>query len=200
VRSNHTESSPRTGASPRIEEPARIEEAARVEEPARIDQPAWVEERARVPSETDQLLDAASAIRRGATSLASRARVQRLGALSINQTAVLGLVSRSGALTPKEIADRMHVSPQSLTRTLASLQDEAFVNRTPDPADLRQSIVAITQTGRTALREEMRPRDEWIAEVIQTELTESERELLVIASRLMERISEVDLFPGTTEP
>jgi DNA-binding MarR family transcriptional regulator len=70
----------------------------------------------------------------------------------------------------------------------------------PDPGDRRQSMVAITEIGRSALRAEMRPRDLWMARVIQAELTPAERDLLVIAARLMERLSEVDLFPGTTEP
>jgi DNA-binding MarR family transcriptional regulator len=149
---------------------------------------------------TAEDLAAATTIRRGATSLASRARVQRRGTLSLNQTAVLGILTRTGALTPTEIADRMNLSLQALTRTLASLQEAGSVTRMPDPGDRRQSMVAITEIGRSALRAEMRPRDLWMARVIQAELTPAERDLLVIAARLMERLSEVDLFPGTTEP
>lgn len=145
------------------------------------------------------LLAAAGAIRRGATSLASRARVERRGELSLNQTAVLGLLSRGHALTPTEIAERMHITLQSLTRTLSALRDEGSVTRMPDPSDRRRSKIAITEAGRAWLREEMRPRDEWLARVIESELTEVECELLVIAAELMERISEIDLFPDGEE-
>lgn len=120
--------------------------------------------------------------------------------LSLNQTGVLGLLARAGSLTPSEIADGMHVAIQSLTRTLAGLQEDGLISRVPDPDDRRQSMVTITADGRASLRAEMRPRDEWIAGVIERELTESERDLLVIAARLMQRLAEHELFPGRLEP
>jgi hypothetical protein len=50
------------------------------------------------------------------------------------------------------------------------------------------------------LGEEMRPRDVWLAATIARELTIAEREVLVVAARLMERLSEVDVTPAQVEP
>ncbi len=147
-----------------------------------------------------ELLAAASQIRRGATSLAARARVERGGALSFNQTAVLGQLFKGGAMTPGELAERLRVQPQSLTRTFTALDERNLVRRMPDPGDGRQSLLSITAAGRRVLGEDMRPRDIWLARTIERELTVAEREILVVAAKLMERLSEVDASPAQVEP
>lgn len=151
-------------------------------------------------SETEALLRSATMIRRGATALATRARVERRGELTLNQTGILGLLARTDVLTPTELMERLHVSLASLARTLGALQADGLITRMPDPGDRRQSMVALTEAGRAALRLDMRPRDEWIAGVLAEHTTPTERELLVVAARLMERLGEIDLFPGTSEP
>jgi len=146
------------------------------------------------------LLAAATKIRRGATSFASRARYERTGVLTLNQTAVLGLLVKHGALTPTEIAQRLHSTLQSLTRTINSLQSERMIARAVDPSDGRQSILSITTNGREAIWKEMRPRDEWIAGVLESELTPAELEILVAASALLDRLADVDASPARREP
>jgi DNA-binding MarR family transcriptional regulator len=139
------------------------------------------------------LLAAATAIRRGATNFATRARVHRLGALTPNQTAVLGFLVKVGAMTPGEIAHLMRVRPQALTRTFAALERLELVYRVSDPADGRQALLNITDAGLQAMRAEMRPRDEWVAELIAAELTPIEQQLLVVAAGVLERLAEVGI-------
>jgi len=86
----------------------------------------------------------------------------------------------------------LRLQPQALTRTFAALEEQGWVKRMPDPADGRQSLLIITASGRQVLADEMRPRDEWVASVMESELTPAERDLLVVAAQLLERLSEVD--------
>jgi DNA-binding MarR family transcriptional regulator len=145
-------------------------------------------------------MGAATAIRRGATVFAARARAERGGVLSLNQTAVLGLLTKNPAMTPTEIAERLRTSPQSLTRTLAALDEQGMISRATDPSDRRQSMLSITRSGTEAIHQEMRPRDLWLAGVIERELTEAERDILVVAGRLLERLSDVDASVARIEP
>jgi DNA-binding MarR family transcriptional regulator len=146
------------------------------------------------------LLADATVIRRGATSLAARARSERRGELTLNQTAVLGLLVKRGPMTPSEVAERLNASLQSLTRTFASLESEEWMHRAVDPSDRRQSILSISAEGRRAIRREMRPRDVWLAQAVARELTDAERALLVRASALLERLADVDASPAPVEP
>jgi DNA-binding MarR family transcriptional regulator len=136
----------------------------------------------------------ATRVRQAVTALASRARIERGGVLSLNQTAVLGRLVTNGAMTPGEMSGQLHTQPQSLTRTFAALEGAGYVRRMPDPTDGRQYLLAITPAGTRALKQEMAPRDAWVAHAISTVLTASERDLLVRASDLMRRLA--DFEPG----
>jgi DNA-binding MarR family transcriptional regulator len=138
---------------------------------------------------TDTDLAAARRIRLGVAAYNERIRAERAGVLTLAQTAVLGQLHRHGAMTPGEMADRLKVLPQTLTRVLAALQGRALIARTPDPSDGRQSLVTITETGRDLLRDEMHPRDVFAASLIARELTAAERDLLTIAAGLLEQLA-----------
>ena len=119
--------------------------------------------------------------------------------LSLNQTAVLGLLVKQETITPGEVAHRLRMQPQALTRTFAALEEQGWTRRLPDPSDGRQSLLTITAAGREVLADEMRPRDAWVAAAMERELTAAEIELLVVAARLLERLSEVDAAVAPAE-
>jgi DNA-binding MarR family transcriptional regulator len=153
-----------------------------------------------VEAPSEPSLAAAQQIRRGVGALGARMRAERAGLLSLTQSAVLGRVHQHGPVTPGELANRLRAKPQSLTRTLASLEESDLVRRMPDPDDRRQSLLTITPAGRAALAEEMRPRDTWLAGALERELTTAERDLLVIAATLLERLADTDPGPAPVEP
>jgi DNA-binding MarR family transcriptional regulator len=134
---------------------------------------------------------AAREVRRGVISLARRLRLERNEAgLTALELSVLGHLRRRGPLTPGELATAERVQPQSLTRTLAALEEASLASRQPDPADRRRSLLAVTQNGQAALRNEMEQRDDWLASAMAAELTTTEMELLRLAGSLLERIAD----------
>ncbi len=103
---------------------------------------------------------------------------------------MLGRVIKDGPVTPGEVALRLGMLPQSLTRTFAALEAAGYVARMPDPGDGRQSLLAVTPEGRAAMRAEMAPRDRWVARAMDAALTSDERAALVAAAELIERLVE----------
>jgi DNA-binding MarR family transcriptional regulator len=148
----------------------------------------------------DSDFEAGQLLRRAVTALAARARAERPGDLPTSSVAILSQLARHGAMTPGEMATRLHAQPQSLTRPLMALQDQGFLARTSDPGDRRQALLSITSAGRAAVAADMRPRDEWMARAIASRFTEAERDLLIIASGLMLELSDLDASPGRVEP
>jgi DNA-binding MarR family transcriptional regulator len=134
---------------------------------------------------------AATEVRRGIISLARRLRLERndLG-LTALELSVLGHLHRRGPLTPGELATAERVQPQSLTRTLAALEDAGLTSRQSDPADGRRSLLAITDQGQAGLRTEMEQRDNWLAAAMAAELTTTEIGLLRLAGTLLERLAD----------
>jgi DNA-binding MarR family transcriptional regulator len=138
-------------------------------------------------------LAAAADVRRGINSLGRRLRLGRSAAsLTALELSVLGHLHRRGPLSPGDLAALERVQPQSLTRTLTSLEAHALTQREPDPADARRSLLAITTAGLTALRAEMDRRDTWLAAAMSVELTDAEIGLLRLAGELMERLADTD--------
>jgi DNA-binding MarR family transcriptional regulator len=137
---------------------------------------------------------AAATVCHAVTVLASRTRVERAGALSLNQTAVLGRLARNGTMTPAEMAAQLHTQPQSLTRTFATLEAAGHLGRTPDPTDGRQYLLTLTAAGSRALRAEFAPRNTWLARAMSALLDEREQAVLLEAAELMERLADYE--PG----
>ena len=139
----------------------------------------------------EDLLRAATAVRQGTTRLARRLRIERP---ETSQTALeLGILAhlhRRGPMTPGTLAAAERVQPQSLTRTLASLERHRLAVRQPDDRDHRRSLLAITDAGRQALVTDMRQRDAWLAGAMARQLTRTEQDLLRIADDLMDRLAD----------
>jgi DNA-binding MarR family transcriptional regulator len=133
--------------------------------------------------------DAARRILTGTGLFAARARAERAGVISLGQTGVLRQLTKAGPITPGEVADRLVAQPQSLSRTFAALEEQGWIRRRPDPDDGRQSLLEITPAGSEVLAAEMRPREIWLAGALK-QLTDAERDFLVVAAGLLERLSE----------
>ena len=133
----------------------------------------------------------ATMLRRSVTRLARRLRVERMGHdVSLSGLSVLAHLLRLGTLTATALAALEHVQPQSMTRILNDLETGGLIVREPDATDRRQLRLDITSKGRALLMEDARRKDAWLAGVLMAELTEAEQDVLRIAARLLDRISD----------
>jgi DNA-binding MarR family transcriptional regulator len=135
------------------------------------------------------VLSDARNLRHAAMSLSRQLRGARSeGALSSAQLSILGLLYRRGELTAGQIAAADRVQPQSVTRTLAALEENHLVHRRVDPDDRRRSWIRLTRAGAAALASDMAERDHWLAGRLEG-LTPAERAVLELAAELMERLA-----------
>jgi DNA-binding MarR family transcriptional regulator len=136
-----------------------------------------------------------SAVRRSASDLriVIGQLVRRLRAehrLPLSHATVLARLEREGPATTSGLAAAERVRPQSMAQTVADLEAEGLVSRTPHPADRRQVLIAVTDTGRAALAEDRARREGWLAEAIATELTPEEQDVIVRAVPLLRRLAQ----------
>lgn len=110
---------------------------------------------------------------------------------SLSQGSVLGRLDREGPQSTSKLASAERVRPQSMGQTVAELETQGLVERRPDPADGRSSLVELTDGGRSELREDRGRREGWLAEAIEENLSVEERETLDKAVRLMARLAEL---------
>lgn len=120
--------------------------------------------------------------------------VRRLRAehrFSLSQGSVLGRLDREGARSTSKLAELERVRPQSMGQTVAELESQGLVERSPDPADGRRFLIELTAAGRAELLEDRGRREGWLAEAIEDSLSAEERETLDRAVRLMARLAEL---------
>ena len=110
---------------------------------------------------------------------------------SLSQGSVLGRLDREGPQSTSKLASAERVRPQSMSQTIAELETQGLVERRPDPADGRSSLVDLTEGGRSELREDRGRREGWLAEAIEENLSVEERETLDEATRLLARLAEL---------
>ena len=106
----------------------------------------------------------ASSLRLAVMRLARRMRAERADtALTLSQLSALSVLERLGAMTPRELAAAERVAPSSLTRLVASLEEQGLLTRTPHASDGRQVLLAASPAGVALVREDRRRREVWLA-------------------------------------
>ncbi|HET7444034.1 MAG TPA: MarR family transcriptional regulator [Solirubrobacterales bacterium] len=109
--------------------------------------------------------------------------------LTPTSVSALATVERHGPLTPSELAEIERVQRPTITRTLGCLEREGLVDRTPDPADGRSSLVAVNAAGRERLRRLRGRKNAYLARRMR-ELTADEVETLERAAEILDRMRE----------
>ncbi|MEU2051128.1 MarR family transcriptional regulator, partial [Streptomyces albidoflavus] len=76
-----------------------------------------------------------------------------------------------------------------MARAVGLLMDQELITRRAHPTDGRKSLVELTPAGRAALEAERGRRAGWLAQAIEAELTDEERELLARTAGLLDRLA-----------
>ena len=108
----------------------------------------------------------------------------------MGQGAVLGALDREGPQSTSDLAAAAKMRPQSMAQTVKELEQAGFVSRRPDPGDGRRMFIELTELGLRRLQEDRRRRDDWLARVLDSELTPEERAILAAAAPLLRRLSD----------
>jgi DNA-binding MarR family transcriptional regulator len=121
--------------------------------------------------------------------VARRIRNNRSGNVSDSQLSVLFQLDEHGERTPGELAERDHLSPPSMNRTLNNLEEAGLIERTRSTDDARRVNVSLTSAGRSLISETRRLRTAWFSRQL-AELTPEARAALESATPALRRISE----------
>jgi DNA-binding MarR family transcriptional regulator len=150
--------------------------------------------------EYDDLPEAAVRAFLGATSLAQRMRAERpRDGTTLSMISVLSHLDREGPMTPGRLAALHRAKPQTLTRTLARLEERGWIERDPSDTDRRQVFVRLTERGAGRLYDDMRDRARWLAAAMEG-LSPTEREVLRLAGTLMTDLARWDDVDTVAEP
>jgi DNA-binding MarR family transcriptional regulator len=110
--------------------------------------------------------------------------------LSLTEYAVLARLAKDGPATTAELARAESVRPQSMSATVATLEEMALVQRKPHPTDGRQMKIELTAKG-TAVRSRAKDaKRTWLSQAI-AQLSGEERETLFKAGKIIKRLADL---------
>ncbi|WP_433367963.1 MarR family winged helix-turn-helix transcriptional regulator [Actinoplanes sp. CA-142083] len=116
--------------------------------------------------------------------------VTDVGDLTPSQTSVLSRLAKNGPATATELAAAERVRPQSMTAILVAIEQHGYLERTPDPHDGRRQLISLSEAGVELVVGTRREREEWIAQALATDFTEPERQTILAALALLDRLAE----------
>lgn len=108
--------------------------------------------------------------------------------ISLTQASVLARLTDDDGLTTSDLAASEGMRHQSMASTVAALAGRGLVERRPDPGDGRRLLIALTAEGRRRAEAGRRARGEWLAAELQRKCTEEERETVLAAMAVLERL------------
>jgi DNA-binding MarR family transcriptional regulator len=111
------------------------------------------------------------------------------GELTLPESAALARLDRGGPTTAGALARLEQISPQSMGATVAGLEARGLVERRPDPADGRRSVLTLTEAGQRILRDRRSARTRQLAAALAAGFTATELEQLMTAAPLLERLA-----------
>lgn len=110
--------------------------------------------------------------------------------LTPSQIAVVLRLEQDGPATTSGLARAESMRPQSMATVVSALETAGFVSGTADPADGRQTLLALTDAARQWLGEGRAARQDWLSRAIEARFSPAEQEQLMSAIRLLMRLAD----------
>ncbi|MQA84687.1 MAG: MarR family transcriptional regulator [Streptosporangiales bacterium] len=120
-----------------------------------------------------------------------------IAGLTPTQASTLVTIERCGPLRLGDLAAHEGVTPSTLTRPVAALEEGGYLERRTDPADARSSVVAVSSDGRKLLATIRGETTALLAKRLEW-LSEEQRAALAIALPALERLADMDPREATT--
>jgi DNA-binding MarR family transcriptional regulator len=136
---------------------------------------------------TPPITDVAGHLRLVVARTARRLRQEAGADLSPSLSSALASLDRHGPITPSELAAHERVQRPTATRVIARLEELGLVDRAPDSADRRSSLISASAEGRTLLRRQRTRKNQFLARRLAA-LSPDEVATLERAAAILERM------------
>ena len=117
--------------------------------------------------------------------------------LTLSQMEVLSEVTRTGSISPAELAARLHVRVQSLTDAINELVSRELLSRRQDADDRRRQLIEVTPAGAALLDDDRAERDAWLNATMRENLSDLEFNLLMLVAPVLRKLAYAEGKVGT---
>lgn len=134
--------------------------------------------------------EVAAALQRSIGLLLRRIRqLADAGELTLPESSALKRLELEGPTTAAGLARGEQISPQSMGATVSALEARGLIERARDPHDGRRVVLSISPAGAEVLGDKRGARTARLAGALAERFSAAEREQLMAASALVERLA-----------
>ena len=108
--------------------------------------------------------------------------------LSLTERSTLTMVYQYSEILPSELAFMEKVTSQSMSQIINKLLKLGFVKKTSSKKDKRKVIITISPSGKKLIDKKRQEKQEWLAKAIFEKTTQKEKEVLVHAIKIIEKL------------
>lgn len=140
---------------------------------------------------TEELATTATELRAVIGRLSRRLRTEAgTQDLTSTQLEVLRRLLQEGPATTSELAREAQMRPQSMSATIAALEREGLVDRSPDPSDGRAIVVSMSEHGTRAIAQSRAAKQGWLTRAMAERLTDAEQAQLTASVAILAKLLE----------
>lgn len=119
-----------------------------------------------------------------------RKQTQAANTYSMTEIETISHLIRNDSLLPTELALLTRIKTQSMSQVLNKLEEDGIIKRTPSKEDKRKVYISLTASGKKAVEKTRYEKDEWLKSAIETSLSTKEKDLLVKALVVLNKLSQ----------
>jgi DNA-binding MarR family transcriptional regulator len=112
--------------------------------------------------------------------------------LSLTERSTLSSIYQYSEILPSELAVMEKVTAQSMSQIINKLLEHGFIKKTPSKTDKRKVIITITATGKKIVEKRRLEKQEWLAQSIFEKTTQTEKEILVNAIKVLAKLDDLE--------
>jgi DNA-binding MarR family transcriptional regulator len=110
--------------------------------------------------------------------------------LSLTERSTMGLLYQHGELLPSDIARMEKVTTQSMSQIVNHLFEVGFIHKNSSAEDKRKVLLSLTPAGRVSVEERRHNKEEWLAKALHERAKPEERELVMKALVVLEKLMD----------
>ena len=136
----------------------------------------------------------ASSLRSAISALHKGLRKQTQAANNYSMTEIetISHLIRNAYMLPTELASLTRITTQSMSQILKKMEKEGVIKRAPSKDDKRKVYISLTSSGKKTVEKTRYEKDEWLKSQIEKSLSMKEKELLVKALSLLNKLSQTN--------
>jgi DNA-binding MarR family transcriptional regulator len=129
------------------------------------------------------------------TSAGAQAALAKDAGLTIDPSDIAALftLGRLGPQRPSLLAQRLRVSPPTVSKILSRLAESDLIQRVADPGDARASVIVLTTQGADAVRKLFDQGDEMVARILAGWAVDDANNLATLLERFADRVDDLSL-------